>query len=207
MFMGPLERQKPWQTAGIEGLWRFLNKAWRAVVGDDKSQVTIAAAPPTAALNKRMHQTIKKVTEDIDGLRFNTAISQLMIFVGDMGDELEKTGATPRTAAETLVKLLAPFAPHIAEEMWEILGHASGIAYEPWPAWDEAQTVEDTVNVVFQTNGKVRVEHPAPKGTSKADLEAMARAHPKFKSYLDGADIVKVITVPDKLVNFVIKAK
>jgi leucyl-tRNA synthetase len=207
MFMGPLERQKPWQTAGIEGLWRFLNKAWRAVVGDDKANAAIADAPPSATLIKRMHQTIKKVTEDIEGLRFNTAISQLMIFVGDIGSESEQAGATSRAAAETLVKLLAPFAPHIAEEMWESLGHARSLAYAPWPKWDEALTVEDTVNVVFQTNGKVRVEQPVAKGTSKEDLEALARNHPKFKPYLDGAELVKIIAVPDKLVNFVLKPK
>jgi leucyl-tRNA synthetase len=207
MFMGPLERQKPWQTAGIEGLWRFLNKAWRAVVGDDKAQVAIADAPPSAALGKRMHQTVKKVTEDIEALRFNTAISQLMIFTGEMGDELEKTGATSRAVAETLVKLLSPFAPHIAEEMWESLGHKETLAYAPWPAWDEALTVEDTVNVVFQTNGKVRVEQPVAKGASKQELESLARNHPKFKAYLEGVDVVKVIAVPDKLVNFVVKPK
>jgi leucyl-tRNA synthetase len=207
MFMGPLERQKPWQTAGIEGLWRFLNKAWRVAVGDDKANAVIAEAPPSATLTKRMHQTIKKVTEDIEGLRFNTAISQLMIFVGDIGSESDQAGATSRAAAETLVKLLAPFAPHIAEEMWECLGHKESLAYAPWPAWDEALTVEDTVNVVFQTNGKVRVEQPVAKGTSKENLEALARNHPKFKPYLEGADVVKVIAVPDKLVNFVLKPK
>ncbi len=207
MFMGPLERQKPWQTAGIEGLWRFLNKAWRAVLGDDRVQVRIADDAPSAHLTKRMHQTIKKVTEDIEGLRFNTAISQLMIFTGDMQEELDKAGATSRLAAETLVKLLAPFAPHIAEEMWEGLGHKQTLTYSPWPAWDEAKTVEDTVNVVFQTNGKVRVEQPVAKGTAKDALEAMARGHAKFMPYLEGADVVKVIVVPDKLVNFVLKPK
>jgi leucyl-tRNA synthetase len=205
--MGPLERQKPWQTAGIEGLWRFLNKAWRSVVGDDRVQVRIADDAPSAHLAKRMHQTIKKVTEDIDGLRFNTAISQLMIFTSDMQEELDKAGATSRQAAEVLVKLVAPFSPHIAEEMWEILGHKESLTYAPWPAWDEAMTVENTVNVVFQTNGKVRVEHAVAKGTAKDALEAMARGHEKFQAYLEGADIVKVIVVPDKLVNFVLKPR
>jgi leucyl-tRNA synthetase len=207
MFMGPLERQKPWQTAGIEGLWRFLNKAWRAVVGDDKAQAAISDSAPSPTLEKRMHQTIKKVTEDIEALRFNTAISQLMIFVGEMGEALEKAGATSRVAAETLVKLLAPFAPHIAEEMWEVLGHKESLAYAPWPKWDEALTVENTVNVVFQTNGKVRVEQPVAKGTSRQDLEDMARNHPKFKAHLEGAEVIKIIAVPDKLVNFVLKPK
>jgi leucyl-tRNA synthetase len=207
MFMGPLERQKPWQTAGIEGLWRFLNKVWRATVGDDRTEVKIADQAPPAHLVKRMHQTIKKVTEDIEGLRFNTAISQLMIFVGDLGEDLEKTGAAYRETSEVLVKLVSPFAPHIAEEIWEILGHEESLAYAPWPEYDEALTVEDTVNVVFQTNGKVRVEHQVAKGMSKADLEALARNHPKFKPYLDASEVIKVIAVPDKLVNFVVKPK
>jgi leucyl-tRNA synthetase len=207
MFMGPLERMKPWQTAGIEGLWRFLNKAWRATVGDDRAAVEIGDAEPSPGLLKRAHQTIKKVTEDIENLRFNTAISQMMIFVNDMGEELEKTGKTSRFAAETLVKLLVPFAPHIAEEIWETLGRKTSLAYEPWPAWREELTLDDTVTVVFQTNGKVRAEHPVPKGTSKDALEAMARSHPKFKAYLENQDVLKVVAVPDRLVNFVLKPK
>jgi len=207
MFMGPLERQKPWQTAGIEGLWRFLNKVWRATIGDDRVQTVISEAAPSAHLIKRAHQTIKKVTEDIDGLRFNTAISQLMIFVGELGEDIEKTGSAHRMTSEVLVKLVAPFAPHIAEEIWESLGHKESLAHAPWPIHDEALTVDDTVNVVFQTNGKVRVEHQVPKGTSREDLEAIARAHPKFLPYLESSEVIKVIAVPDKLVNFVVKPK
>ncbi|HKP95551.1 MAG TPA: leucine--tRNA ligase [Fibrobacteria bacterium] len=207
MFMGPLERQKPWQTAGIEGLWRFLNKVWRATVGDDRAQVKISDAAPPAHLVKRSHQAIKKVTEDIEALRFNTAISQLMIFVGELGEDLEKTGAAYRETSEVLVKLVSPFAPHIAEEIWEILGHGESLAYAPWPEHDEALTVEDKVNVVFQTNGKVRVEQEVAKGVSKEELEALARSHPKFKPYLEAADVIKVIVVPGKLVNFVLKPR
>ncbi|MDB5105043.1 MAG: leucyl-tRNA synthetase [Fibrobacteres bacterium] len=207
MFMGPLERQKPWQTAGIEGLWRFLNKVWRVTVGDDRTQVSIKDGAPPAHLVKRAHQTIKKVTEDIENLRFNTAISQMMIFASDLGEDLDKTGSAYRETSEILIKLVAPFAPHIAEEIWEALGHKQDLVYAPWPIHDEALTVEDTVHVVFQTNGKVRVEHSVPKGTSKEDLEAQARSHPKFKPYLDASDVIKVIVVPDKLVNFVVKPK
>jgi len=207
MFMGPLERMKPWQTAGIEGLWRFLNKVWRATVGDDRADVKITDAPPPAHLVRRSHQTIKKITEDIEGLRFNTAISQLMIFTGELGEDLEKTGAAYRETSEILVKLLAPFAPHIAEEIWQVLGHSEGISHEPWPRYDQALTVEDQVKVVFQTNGKVRVEHEVAKGASGPELEAMARSHPKFAPYLENSDVVKVIAVPDKLVNFVLRPR
>ncbi|MEO7423797.1 MAG: leucine--tRNA ligase, partial [Fibrobacteria bacterium] len=207
MFMGPLERQKPWQTAGIEGLWRFLNKVWRATLGDDRNQVKIVNDAPPAHLLKRCHQTIKKVTEDIEGLRFNTAISQLMIFVSDLGEDLDKAGVAYRETSEILVKLVSPFAPHIAEEIWEALGHRYSLAYAPWPAHIEALTLEASLNVVFQTNGKVRVEQEVPKGTAKDALESLARNHPKFKPYLDAGDVIKVIVVPDKLVNFVIKPK
>jgi leucyl-tRNA synthetase len=105
------------------------------------------------------------------------------------------------------VKLVSPFAPHIAEEIWEILGHGESLAYSPWPLHNEALTVEDKVNVVFQTNGKVRVEYEVAKGTAKEELEALARAHPKFKPYLESGEVIKVIAVPDKLVNFVVKPK
>jgi leucyl-tRNA synthetase len=180
---------------------------WRATVGDDRVQVRVTDDPPPAHLVKKAHQTIKKVTEDIEGLRFNTAISQMMIFVGDIGEDLEKTGVAYRETSEILVKLVAPFAPHIAEEIWETLGHKQSLTYEPWPVHQEALTVEDSVIVVFQTNGKVRVEHTVPKGTGKEEMEAMARSHPKFMPYLESGEVIKVIAVPGKLVNFVLKPR
>ena len=207
MFMGPLERMKPWQTAGIEGLWRFLNKVWRVTIGDDRVEVKIIDSEPSPQMIKRAHQTIKKVTEDLDNLRFNTAISQLMIFTNELAEDMDKSGAIPRQSAETLVKLLAPFAPHIAEEIWEAMGHKTTLSYDPWPVYNTVLTVEDTVTVVFQTNGKVRVEHPVAKGTAREALEAMARDNAKFQPYLENVDVVKVIVVPDKLVNFVVKPR
>jgi leucyl-tRNA synthetase len=207
MFMGPLERQKPWQMAGIEGLWRFLNKVWRATVGDDRVSVKVVDEEPPAALLKKMHQTIKKVTEDVEALRFNTAISQMMIFVSDLAEDLEKAGHAYRKTSEALVKLLAPFAPHIAEEIWEILGHGESLAHAPWPAFDAALVVDDTVNVVFQVNGKVRVEQAVAKGTPREALESLAREHAKFRPWLENQEVVKVIIVPDRLVNFVVKPK
>jgi leucyl-tRNA synthetase len=154
-----------------------------------------------------MHQTIKKVGEDVEALRFNTAISQMMVFASDLAEDLEKSGHAYRETSETLVKLLSPFAPHIAEEIWESLGHKQTLAYEPWPAFKPELTVEDTVNVVFQVNGKVRVEHGVAKGTPREALEALARGHEKFKTYLEGQEVIKVVAVPDRLVNFVVKPK
>ncbi len=207
MFMGPLERMKPWQTAGIEGLWRFLNKVWRLTIGDDRFKVKVVDSAPLAFLLKRMHQTIKKVTDDLDNLRFNTAISQLMIFTNDLTDELGKTESIPRAAAETLVLLLAPFAPHIAEEIWEALGQKAILSTTPWPVYRQELLAEDTVTVVFSTNGKKRIEQPVPKGTDGPTLEAMAREHTRFQAFLENMDVVKVVVVPDKLVNFVLKPR
>lgn len=205
MFMGPLERMKPWQTAGIEGLWRFLNKVWRVTVGDDRIEIKITNENPSPLLLKRGHQTIQKVSEDIENLRFNTAISHLMIFSNEIAEEVDKTGVIARETAETLIKLLQPFAPHLAEEIWEIIGNKSVLSYDAWPVFNPELAVENSVTVVFQTNGKVRVEHTAAKGTAKEALQAMAESHEKFKPYLENMTIVKVIVVADKLVNFVVK--
>jgi leucyl-tRNA synthetase len=205
MFMGPLERQKPWQTAGMEGQWRFLKRAWRVTVGDDHAETKISDAEPPAALIKAAHRTIKKVTEDIEGLRFNTAISAMMVYVNELAEALEKDGTAYRHTSEVLAKLLSPFAPHIAEEIWQALGHDKTLAYEPWPVWDEALTVDDAVEVVFQVNGKVRARETVAKGTAREALEAMARGNEKIAEYLKDAQVLKVIAVPDKLVNFVIK--
>jgi leucyl-tRNA synthetase len=207
MFMGPLERMKPWQTAGIEGLWRFLSRAWRVTVGDDKNSVAIRDGETPEALRKSAHRCVKKVTEDLEGLRFNTAISAMMVYAGELSDALEKEGAADRAASEILVKLLAPFAPHIAEEIWQHLGHENTLAYEPWPKWDPALVAEDAVEVVFQTNGKVRARETVPKGLSREALESKAREHDKIAAYLTTHEVVKTISVPDKLVNFVLKPK
>jgi leucyl-tRNA synthetase len=206
MFMGPLDRQKPWQTAGIEGLWRFLKRAWRVTVGDgEEVQVLSDEALPPAIL-KSMHKTIQKVTQDVDVLAFNTAISAMMVFVNDLSEHLEKEGKAYRAPAEALAKMLSAFAPHIGEEIWQALGHTKTLAYEPWPTFDPALTVDNEVEVVFQVNGKVRARETVAKGTSKEALEAAARANEKMAEYLKEATILKVIAVPDKLVNFVVKA-
>ncbi len=207
MFMGPLERMKPWQTAGIEGLWRFLNRAWRVTVGDDRNSVTVVDRDPPEALLRATHRCIKKVTEDIEALRFNTAISAMMVYSSELAEVLEKEGVAYKSISEVLAKLLSPFAPHIAEEIWQSLGHPETLAYAPWPEWDPALVAEDSVEVVFQTNGKVRVRETVSKNLSKEDLEALARGNEKFAAYLENQEVVKIIVVPGKLVNFVVKPK
>lgn len=199
MFMGPLDAVKPWQTQGLEGMNRFLNRAWRAIVGEDDPVEYVDGLPEP--LERIMHQSILKVTDDIEKMAFNTAISQLMIF----NNELMKAEARYREACETFVKLLHPFAPHIAEEMWERLGHEGSLTNVPWPEGDASKAAQDTVEVVFQVNGKVRAKATVEKSLDKAALESAARENGRVAEFLKGKAIVKTIVVPGKLVNFVVK--
>ncbi len=203
MFMGPLERMKPWSTSGLEGQTRFLSKVWRLIVGDEDTALEISEENPPKDLLRLAHQTIQKVTEDIENLRFNTAISQLMIF----SNEMQKHGKNFRFTAETMTKLLAPFAPHLGEELWSRLGHSDSIAYQSWPELDANLAKDDLVTVVFQTNGKLRAKVEVEKGLSKEALENLARENQNIQKHLEGSQLVKLIVVPNKLVNFVIKPK
>ena len=201
MFMGPLEEMKPWSTRGVEGVFRFLNRFWRLFVNEDGSlDATIKAVEPTADFERLYHQTVKKVGDDIDLLRFNTAISQMMIFL----NEAMKLDVRPRILMENFVLLLAPFAPHIAEEIWEKLGHTNSTTHEPWPTYDEAKCAESTVEVVVQINGKVRSKISVAKDTAAAELERLAFEDANIKRYTDGKCIIKKIVIPNKLVNIVL---
>ncbi len=201
MFMGPLDAVKPWQTQGIEGMNRFLNRAWRSVVGEgDEDPVYSNEAAPENIV-KVMHQSIIKVTSDIEAMSFNTAISQLMIF----NNELIKSATRYREPCEAFVKLLQPFAPHIAEEMWSILGHEGSLTNMAWPVADESKTVESSVEVVFQVNGKVRAKASVAKDMDKSALEALAMENDRVKEFTAGKTVVKAIVVPGKLVNIVVK--
>ncbi|PBC69312.1 leucine--tRNA ligase [Fibrobacter sp. UWS1] len=208
MFMGPLDAVKPWQTKGIEGMNRFLNRAWRSVVGDDDATPvyvddasTGSATGIPEAIEKVMHQTVIKVTNDIENMSFNTAISQLMIF----NNEMMKMDKRYREPCETFVKLLHPFAPHIAEEMWSILGHNESLTNVAWPEADHSKAVENTVEVVFQVNGKVRAKASVAKDMDKAALEKLAMENERMKEFMNGKTVVKSIVVPGKLVNIVVK--
>ncbi len=201
MFMGPLEAMKPWSTKGVEGVTRFLDRVWRLVVEEDGSpSPAVVAQEPEAATARLMHQTVRKVTEDIEALKFNTAVSQMMVFT----NELTRLERRPRAGVETLVLVLAPFAPHIAEELWHRLGHGESLARAPWPAWDPALCVEDTVTLAVQVNGKLRGTVEVARGTSKDDALAAARADERVRRHLEGQTIRKVIHVPDKLLNLVV---
>ncbi|MDR2982886.1 MAG: leucine--tRNA ligase [Puniceicoccales bacterium] len=204
MFIGPLEAVKPWNTKNIEGISRFLRRIWRLLI-DDRTGVVSSRIQNVGAENpdieRLLHQTIKKVTEDIENLRFNTAISQLMIFLNGA----EKAETLSLKTARALLQLLAPLAPHIAEELWQRLGGTGSISESGWPALDESKLVENTVTVVFQVNGKLRGQTVLPKDASKEDMLAAARADENVRKFIDGKETVKEIVVPGKLVNIVVK--
>jgi leucyl-tRNA synthetase len=213
MFMGPLEQSAPWQTEGLAGVHRFLQRVYRLLFEDGSSEGrppapdrlrAMAPGEGTPRQRKLLHKTMHEVTERIERLSFNTAISSLMVFVRDIvrrgadGDE-----PLPHDAAAQLALLLAPFAPHLAEELWRALGHARSLADEPWPAADEALLREDTFTLVVQVDGKRRAELQAPKDADREQLAALARAHDEVRRHLAGREPKRVIVVPGRLVNFV----
>ncbi len=195
MFMGPLEASKPWNNNGVEGAQKFLDRVYRLYESDklvDKENKN---------LEKVYHQTVKKVTEDFESLNFNTAISQMMIFI----NAVYKEDIFPLEYAKGFIKLLNPVAPHITEELWEKLGHNTTIAYESWPCYDEAKLKDDTIVIVVQVNGKVRGKMEVDSSISKEDMESKAFTIDNVKEFTKDKEIIKVITVPKKLVNIVVK--
>jgi leucyl-tRNA synthetase len=199
MFMGPLEATKPWSTRGVEGITRFLERVWRLMV-DERGRLadTVVSAVPTSDQQRLVHQTIKKVTEDIESLRFNTAISQMMVFT----NEMTKVEQRPQTLLEPFVLLLAPFAPHLAEELWTILGHKPSVSQQPWPRFDPALTVSDRLTVPIQINGKLRGKIEVGADATREQVEALARE--EAAEWLQGKEPKKVIYVERKLINFVV---
>ena len=202
MFMGPLEDVKPWNTRSVEGVFRFLNRVWRLFVAEDGSmEPSIVIIEPTGNFERLFHQSVQKVSEDIEALRFNTAISQLMIII----NEAYKLDRKPRQLMEQFILLLAPFAPHIAEELWERLGHKGTLAYHPWPTYDAAKTVEQLVEVILQVNGKVRSKIRVGVDTGEQELERMAFADANVQRHIIGQTVAKKIVVKNKLVNIVVR--
>jgi leucyl-tRNA synthetase len=204
MFMGPLEASKPWSTRDVEGVYRFLGRVWRVFIDERAETMRLHASiqdvPPERDTLRMLHQTIQRVTEDLDGMRFNTAIAALMEFT----NHLTPLKVRPRSVLEPFVLLLSPFAPHLAEELWHALGHRQTLAYEPWPAFDPALTREDEIEVPVQINGKVRLRLTVPAGVSKEDLERIVLGDAGVKAVLEGKTVRKVIVVPGKLVNLVV---
>ncbi|MHA2853253.1 leucine--tRNA ligase [Paenibacillus lautus] len=200
MFMGPLEATKPWNTNGVEGTHRFLSRVWRLFIGDDgQLNPKIVDGEGTDEFKRTLHKTIKKVTDDFEHLRFNTAISQLMIFI----NEGYKTEVLPRKAMENFVQLLSPLAPHLAEELWSRLGYTESVTYVPWPEFDEAWTVEAEVEIVVQVNGKIVERAKIAKDMDQEAMQQHSLSLPNVKQALEGKSIRKIIAVPGKLVNIV----
>jgi leucyl-tRNA synthetase len=201
MFMGPLEAMKPWSMQGVQGVSRFLQKTWRLIVdeqtgGLDKAVQNIQPDEETLRL---LHQTIRKVGSDVETFGFNTAISAMMICV----NHLTRQKLRPRSAIEPLLLILAPFAPHMAEELWQRLGHEGSLAYEPWPPYDEELAKEKQVELAVQVNGKVRDRIVVPAETDEEQIKARALAGEKVVAALGGKAPKKVIVVKSRLVNIV----
>ncbi|MCA0150931.1 MULTISPECIES: leucine--tRNA ligase [Rossellomorea] len=199
MFMGPLEASIAWSTNGLDGARRFLDRVWRLLVEEDGSLSSKVKDAPNSDLDKTYNQTVKKVTEDYEGLRFNTGISQLMVFINDA----YKAETLPKDYVEGFIKLLSPIAPHMTEELWSKLGHEGTISYEAWPTFDESKLVDNEVEIVLQVNGKVKAKVMIPRDMTKDDLEKTAMENDEIKTQIEGKTIRKVIAVPGKLVNIV----
>ena len=196
MFMGPLEVSKPWSDQGVDGARRFLNRVW-AFFTEPENIVD----GEVKALEKVYHKSIKKITEDFEKLAFNTAISQMMIFV----NAVYKEGKCPKAYAEGLIKTLSCICPHIGEEIWSILGHDTTIAFEPWPTYDEKLTADDTVEIVVQVNGKLRGKITVAIDMPAAEVIALAKADESVAAAIEGKTVIKEISVPNKIVNIVVK--
>ncbi|MDD6060963.1 MAG: leucine--tRNA ligase [Ruminococcus sp.] len=196
MFMGPLEVSKPWSKNGVEGARKFVNRVWNFFT--ESENIT---DDNDGSLTKVYHKTVKKVTDDFEKLAFNTAISQMMIFV----NEVYRIGKCPKEYAEGLIKMLSCITPHMGEEIWSILGHDDTIAFESWPTYDEAQLVEDTIEIVVQINGKIKAKLNIVPDSAQDEVLAMAFADERVKEAVEGKNIIKQIYVPNKLVNIVAK--
>ena len=204
MFMGPLEAVKPWSMDGVSGVHGFLNRVWRMIVDERADELklneAIRDAAPTDEQNRMLHKTIQAVTQDLDQMAFNTAIARMMEFT----NFFLKEDVRPKTAMERLVLLLSPFAPHMAEELWQLLGHDRTLALEPWPEYDEAAVRDDTIEVPIQINGKLRATIQVPAEIDRDGLAA-AKANDRIAGLIDGKTIVKEVVVPGRMVNFVVK--
>lgn len=201
MFMGPLEAMKPWSMQGVEGVHRFLYKLWRAVIDGDTGELDKAVQDIDAdeATLRLLHQTIKKVGDDIETFDFNTAISAMMIFV----NHLSKQNNRSKAAIEKLVLILAPFAPHIAEELWEKLGHKDSLVYEPWPEYDKELIKEKEIELAVQVNGKIKDRIVVSADADEEQIKQKALSNEKVAAAMAGKEPKKVIVIKSRLVNIV----
>ncbi len=204
MSMGPLEASKPWNTRDIAGSYRFLQRAWRCIVDEQSGSLRVGDAEPTAALARAMHRTIDGVRKDMAALSFNTAVSKLIEFVNDLTKAMAEIGSCPRACATNLTLMLAPLAPHVAEELWSRLGNPPSVAFAGYPSADPSMLVESEVEYAVQVQGKVRARIMAPAAADAKSVEAIAMSDPGVVAFLEGKTVKKVIVVPGKLVNVVV---
>jgi leucyl-tRNA synthetase len=195
MFMGPFEQVKPWQTSGIQGVRRFLDRVHKLGTG------ALAPEPAGIETEKLVHRTIKKVTEDIEGLRFNTAVSTMMIF----SNHLQGLERVPKAALEALILCLSPFAPHLCESLWAELGHSSSLTHEPWPKFDPALCVDEVVEIPVQVNGKVRGRVTVARDAAEATVLELALNAAGVAPHLGGKAPAKVAYVPGRIINLIVR--
>ncbi len=200
MFMGPLDSSKAWSTNGLDGSRRFLDRIWRLFVNENGKLSEKVTDTSSANMEKVYHQTVKKVTEDYESMHYNTAISQMMVFI----NEGYKAESISKEYVEGFVKLISPIVPHIAEELWSILGHEDTITYEAWPTFDASKLEDNEVEIPVQIKGKVRAKLLVAKDATKEELEASALASEQVQQWLEGQEVKKIIAIPGKMVNIVI---
>ncbi len=196
MFMGPLEASKPWSNQGVEGARKFIDRVWRAIIEDNKVK-----DEENKNLEVPYNKLVKKVTNDFETLGFNTAISEMMVFI----NAVYKEDVFPKEYAEGFIKLMNPICPHITEEMWQRLGHDNTIAYEPWPTYDESKTIDDTISIGVQVNGKLRASIKIMVDEEENSIKEKALNEDNVKKHMEGKEVVKVIVIPGKIVNIVVK--
>ena len=203
MFSGPLQQSRPWDAKAIVGPFRLLQRLWRVVVDETSGAVHVSDSPVPDELNRLLHKTIHAVRDGYETLRFNTSIARITE-LNNAVTQAYPDGGAPRALAEAMILMLAPLAPHIAEELWSRLGHPSSLAWEHFPVADEALLVDDTIEVPVQINGKLRAVLQLRAGADAATMEAAARADAKIAALLDGRETRRVVAVPGRLINFVV---
>ena len=201
MFMGPLEKVKPWQTNGVDGVFRFLNRIWNMIINEkDELDCNVQETASSEEEKKLLHRTIKKVGEDLEAIRLNTAISEMMIFV----NQFSKSKTKPLEIVKDFILLLSPFAPHLAEELWQKVGEKESLAYHAWPTYDKKYLIQENYILPVQINGKMRFQLEVQQGENQESLLKKIKQEDKLEKYLKGKEIKKVIFVPNKIMNLVI---
>jgi leucyl-tRNA synthetase len=203
MAMGPLDADRPWRTRDIIGVHRFLQRLWRTIIDEDSGALQVFDQPLDDESNRRLHHTVKVVRRDLQNMRFNTAIARLMELNTHAAKLAAAAGGLPRGLAEPLILMVAPFAPHIAEELWSRMGHAASLAYEPFPQFDESLAAEQVVTLPVQIDGKTRFRIEVPASAGKEEIAEATASHPEYARHIGDITVSRLIIVPGRIVNVV----